>query len=221
MGSVRVALRAPAGRDGPKGFMPLTLTEIAGPAAASHPPRREWTREERVRLEQAGLLDPERWELIGGDLFRKMPKKRPHVHAVAILTGWLIRHFGGRFVNTEAPIDVAPEDNPTSEPEPDVIVLRPDYTEFRTATPGPADLLLVVEISDTTLEFDLTVKARLYARAGIQDYWVLDLNGRRLIVHREPSSGRYRSIVAYGETEAPAPLAKPEAVFPVPSAFAC
>jgi Uma2 family endonuclease len=173
----------------------------------------------RRALAAGGLFDPERWELIGGDLFRRMPKKRPHVHALAILTEWLVTLLGGRFVNSEAPINVAPEDNPTSEPQPDLIVLRAASTQFRTETPGPADLQLVVEISDTTLEFDMTVKARLYARAGIREYWVLDVNGRSLIVQRKPLSERYRSIVAYGETEAVAPLARPEALFRVQTAF--
>jgi hypothetical protein len=76
------------------------------------------------------LLNGERWELIEGELLRKLPKKRPHVQALAILTEWLISIFGGRFVNAGAPIDVAPEDNLTSEPAPDLIVLRPDYVDL-------------------------------------------------------------------------------------------
>jgi len=195
------------------------LPERPVPAVLKNPPRRHWTRQERQQLEDLGLLNGERWELIEGELLRKMPKKRPHVQALAILTGWLISIFGSRFVNTEAPIDVSPEDNPTSEPEPDAIVLRPDYGNLWSAVPRPEDVLLAVEVADATLEFGLTVKAGLYARAGLREYWVVDLRGRRLIVHRDPTGGSYRSIGAYREWESVCPLAAPEARFDVSSAF--
>jgi Uma2 family endonuclease len=199
--------------------MPVALPEVSVPPALKNPPRRHWTREERQQLEELGLLNGEQWELIEGELLRKMPKKRPHVQALAILTEWLIAIFGGRFVNTEAPIDVSPEDNPTSEPEPDLIVLRPEYRDPWSQPPRPEDLLLVIEISDSTLDFDRTVKGGLYARAGVVEYWVLDLNGRQLIVHRDPAGGRYHSIVAYSEQESVGPLAAAHAAFDVTSVF--
>jgi len=87
------------------------------------------------------------------------------------------------------------------------------------ATPQPEDLDLVVEVADTTLTFDLTVKAALYARAHIVEYWVLDVASRRLIVHRDPQSGRFMSIVAYGEDESVAPLAASQSEFRVADAF--
>ena len=164
------------------------------------------------------MLNGERWELIEGELLGKMPKKRPHVQVLAILTGWLMAIFGGR-VNMGAPIDVAPEDNPTSEPSPDLIVLRRDYGDPWKTTPQTQDVLLAIEVSDTTFDFDSTVKAGLYARAGLHEYWVVDLNGRRLIVHRDPADGRYQSIAAYGEGEVVSPLAAPEAVFQVGRVF--
>jgi Putative restriction endonuclease len=104
-------------------------------------------------------------------------------------------------VNPKAPIDVAPEDNPTNEPEPDLVVLTKPSREFRDANPTTADLRLVVEISDSTLGFDLTAKAELYARAAIIEYWVVDVAARRLIVHRDPREGLYRSVTLYAEQE--------------------
>jgi Uma2 family endonuclease len=77
--------------------------------------------------------------------------------------------------------------------------------------PQPENLQLVIEIADTTLAFDLSTKARLYARAGIIEYWVLDLPGRRIIVHRAPRDGAYSSVVAYRETEFVSPLAARDA----------
>jgi Uma2 family endonuclease len=136
-----------------------------------------------------------------------------------LLLGWLIQVFGALFVNHEAPIDVAPEDNPTSEPVPDAIVLKRKFTRFGLARPQPGDLDLVIEIADTSLAFDLTVKAALYARAGIAEYWVLDVPGRRLIVHRDPENGQYGSVTAYNEQESVAPLSAPDSRFQVLDVF--
>jgi len=172
-----------------------------------------------VALETSGIWEQQHLELIEGELISKMGKKRPHANATAVLHAWLLRVFGEKYVNQEAPIDVAPEDNPTNEPEPDLIVFSKPYREF-TANPQPSDLRLVVEISDSTISFDLTTKARLYARARIVEYWVVDIPGRRVIVHRDPRDGQYQSVVAYAEQEIVNPLASPDHEFPVGSAFA-
>jgi Uma2 family endonuclease len=183
------------------------------------PPRKLWTRAECTTLEASGLWDQQRLELVQGELISKMGKKRPHVNALVAVQAWLVRSFGEQFVNPEAPIDVAPEDNPTNEPEPDLVVLAKPSREFRDANPRPADLRLVVEISDSTLGFDLTAKAELYARAGIVEYWVVDVAARRLIVHRDPRESLYRSVTAYAEQEALAPLAAPLSEFRIADAF--
>jgi len=114
---------------------------------------------------------------------------------------------------------VGSEDNPTNEPEPDLVVLAKPSREFQDANPRPSDLRLVVEISDSTLGFDLTTKAELYARAGIVEYWVIDVAARRLIVHRDPREGLYRSVTAYREEESASPLASPGIEFRVGEAF--
>jgi Uma2 family endonuclease len=90
---------------------------------------------------------------------------------------------------------------------------------MRDANPRPEDLRLVVEISDSTVAFDMTTKAALYARAGIVEYWVLDIPARRIIVHRDPREGRYQSVTAYSEQERVSPLAAPEQEFSVKDAF--
>jgi Uma2 family endonuclease len=199
--------------------MPTVLTEAPVRPIPPDPPRKRWTRAECATLEASGLLDQQKLELVEGELISKMGKNRPHVNTLTLMIGWLMQTFGLLFVNPEAPIDVAPEDNPTNEPEPDIIVLKRELSHFRSANPKPEDLHLVVEIADTSVRFDLTTKAALYARAGITEYWVLDVAGRRLLVHREPKSGSYASVVAYSEEESVAPLAAPQKNFRVADAF--
>jgi len=198
--------------------MPIALTEMPPPVAPHDPPRKRWTRAECATLEASGLLDQESLELVEGELISKMGKKRPHVDSFTLLQEWLVQVFGFRSVNVEAPIDVSPEDNPTNEPVPDLIVLRQDRSRF-SSNPCAQDLLLVVEIADTSLNFDLTVKAALYARAGVSEYWVLDVSGRRLLVHRNPQSGAYADVAAYSEHESASPLAAPQAQFRVADVF--
>lgn len=196
--------------------MPTLITQRP---SRPEPPRKRWTRGECASLAASGIWDQQHLELLEGELISKMGKKRPHVNALVAVQAWLVRTFGEQFVNPEAPIDVAPEDNPTNEPEPDLVVLAKPSREYQNANPQPGDLRLVVEISDTTVGFDLTTKAELYARAGIIEYWVVDIAARRLIVHRDPREGLYRSVIAYSEQEAVSPLAAPANQFRVADAF--
>jgi Uma2 family endonuclease len=199
--------------------MPTAFIETPARPVPLVPPRKRWTREECAALAALGLFEQERLELVEGELISKMGKNRPHANSALLLAEWLVHIFGFRFVNQEQPIDVAPEDNPTNEPQPDLIVLKRESTLFPSSKPRPEDLRLVVEVADTSLNFDLTTKATLYARAGIIEYWVLDVTGRRLLVHRDAKAGGYASIIAYSEHERVAPLAAPKAEFRVADAF--
>lgn len=196
--------------------MPITVTDLP---AQLGPPRKLWTRSEIEALSSSGLLDAQRLELIEGELINKMGKKRSHVSSRVLLMRWLVQVFGELRVIPESPIDVAPEDNLTNEPEPDLIVLKRDLSHFAEHNPQPHDLHLLVEIADSTLGFDLKTKAALYARAGLAEYWVLDIAGRRLLVHRDPQEGHYTSVVAYGYEESVTPLAAPEAALRIRDAF--
>jgi Uma2 family endonuclease len=138
---------------------------------------------------------------------------------VALLLHWLMGVFGARLVLQESPINLAPEDNPTNEPEPDLVVLSRDLSAFASDNPGPQDLRLVVEVANTTLAFDLKVKAGLYARAGIVEYWVLDTASRRMIVHRDPREGAYASVAAYTAEEILTPLAAPQSPLKISDLF--
>ncbi len=150
-------------------------------------------------------------------LISKSGKKRPHANALVAVQAWLVRTFGEQFVNPAAPIDVAPEDKATNEPEPDLIVLGKPSREFRDANPSPADLRLVVEISDSTLGPDHeggTLRPRQHHRN-----WVIDVAAHRLIVHRDPREGLYRSVTAYSEEETVTPFASSGREFRVADAF--
>jgi Uma2 family endonuclease len=179
------------------------------PGTYTPPPHKLWTRAECEAMERAGLLELRRYELIAGELILKMGKNHAHMLSVLLLMTWLQSVYGALFVMPEPSINVHPEDNPTSDPEPDVVVLRRSAREL-TANPRPEDLWFVAEVSNTTFSFDMKVKSGLYARAGIAEYWVLDVEGRRLIVHRRPEDGVYRDVVGYGEAESAATLGAPE-----------
>jgi hypothetical protein len=84
---------------------------------------------------------------------------------------------------------------------------------FVSANPQPSDIRLLVEISDSTLNFDLSVKAALYARASIVEHWVVDVSGRRLFCHRDPIGGKYSSVVIYHQNESAMPLGVKESAF--------
>ena len=199
--------------------MPTVLTEAPVLLSPLQPPRKKWTRTECEFLDTLDFWNQQKLELVEGELINKMAKNRPHINSATLLVSWLMQTFGPLFINQEATIDVAPEDNPTNEPQPDIVVLKQESSHYPSANPKPEDLRLVVEVADTSLQFDLTTKAALYARAGIAEYWVLDVAGRRLLVHRGPIAGHYASVAAYGEAESVAPLAAPHSLFRVADAF--
>ncbi|HXP84642.1 MAG TPA: Uma2 family endonuclease [Bryobacteraceae bacterium] len=198
--------------------MPTVVTETLSSPESPQPPRKRWTRAECALLGWLESPDLRHIELIEGELINRMGKKPPHTNVLMAVMIWLQDAFGREYVVPERPIDVAPQDVPTSEPEPDLIVLTRPWREFY-VNPGPGDLRLAVEVSDSTVNFDRSTKAALYARAGIAEYWVADIPRRRLIVHRDPQGGQYRTITAYNEGESVNPLAAPDRQFQVAEAF--
>lgn len=194
--------------------MAVLLTDVPADWAAQALPHKTWTRRELAVVESIGLLEGERFELLDGELIHKMGKKRPHVVATMETARALREVFGEDFVNTEAPINVAEPDNAANEPEPDVVVLRQPSRSLP-GNPGPGELALVVEVADSTLRLDLTAKARLYARAGIREYWVVDLAHRVLHVMRDPAPDGYRSHAEWEEAASVDPLDRPGSRIPV------
>ncbi len=111
------------------------------------------------------------------------------------LTRLLVVAVGGQgVVSVQNPLRL----DDRTEPEPDVAVLRPRADDYRSATPGPVDVLLVVEVADTSLGYDRAVKAPLYAARGVPELWIVDLAAREVEVHRAPEGGRYTVVARVG-----------------------
>ena len=179
------------------------------PGFEHFPHRRRWTREECQRLAEMGLLTG-RYELIDGEILALMGQNPPHRLTLMLIAGWLVSLFGFYSVQTQGPIAMIGEEGETNEPEPDIAVTLEPTTVFFTRHPQPQELLLVVEVSDTTLGFDLNTKARLYARNGVAEYWVMDINGRRLYRHRAPSAEGYADVAILTAEQAVALRVRPE-----------
>jgi len=177
---------------------PMPIPEIADAA----PPRKRFTREEVERLAETGVFDGQRCELIDGDLIDKMGQNPPHAFALQLLMRFLTGLFEGDLIRVQLPLEAAPGDRERSLPEPDFALLRERNIEHRSRHPRGDEMLLVIEVSDTTAAFDRSRKATLYARAGVPEYWVLDLNARMLVVHREPDGTQYRQTFLHAPEEA-------------------
>lgn len=144
---------------------------------------RRWTRKEYDRLSELGIFDGEPLELIGGQLVVAEPKSTYHAVSVGMVADVLRRALPpGWIVRTQDPIALDDE----SEPEPDIAVVPGTYTDYLADHPQrPA---LVVEVAHSSLAFDRRRKGSLYARGGVQDYWIVNLVDRVLEVYRDPGA---------------------------------
>ena len=175
--------------------------------AATQIDQRRFTVEEYHRMAETGILRPdERVELIRGVVRPMSPKNRAHVVAATRLYQRLVAPLAGRAaVFKEDPLKLVRLD---SEPEPDILAISsPDIDAYGTASAEP---LLVVEVAESSLRYDLDAKAALYAEAGVPEYWVLNLVDRELSVFRAPHEGVYRYYATYREGDRVAPEAWPD-----------
>jgi len=180
---------------------------------------KRWRRVEYQRLVDVGAFDREPLELIGGQLIVAEPKGSQHAAAVdmayvallsAIPAGWTVRGQNPLALDDE------------SAPEPDLAVVRGSPADFRDAHPTrPA---LVIEVAESSLQFDRITKSSLYARAGIADYWIVNLIDRVVEIYRDPAADltapygwRYTSLERARPPAAPTPLGVPGLPIPVAS----
>jgi len=131
----------------------------------------------------AGIIEEDaQLELLEGLLVLKMPKNPPHRISTKLIRAALEKIIpNGWYVDSQEPITLS-----DSEPEPDVMVIRGQTTDYRDRHPQALDIELVIEVSDATLERDRTMKKRIYAKAGIPIYWILNLRDRQLEVYIQP-----------------------------------
>ncbi len=170
---------------------------------------RLFSREDYYRLAEQGILTPdERTELIYGRIIERMsPMGRPHSVCVIKTADALKVAFGNDWAIEP---QVSLRLGSGLEPQPDVMVLPGTSDDYADA-PLASDVLLLVEISDSTLRYDRGTKAALYAAENISDYWLVNLRARTLEVRRQPENGEYLSLMVYSEGESIAPLAVPDA----------
>ncbi len=166
-------------------------------AVLTHPPAvsiRPLTVADYHKMGEVGIFGKcERVELIEGQLVAMSPIGSPHFAAVNEFNRALVKAVEDRaIISVQNPVRL----NDRTEPEPDVAVLRPRDDRYRQALPGPDDVLLIIEVADSSIDYDRGVKRTLYARHGIPEFWIADLDLARVEVYRtpEPDLGRYTSF---------------------------
>ena len=170
------------------------------------------------RMGDAGIFAPEdRVELIDGEIFDMAPIGQDHAATVTGLNETLFLACAGRaIVSPQNPVRL----NRYSEPQPDFAVLKPRPDRYRTgAPPGPADTLLLIEVSDSTLDIDRKIKLPLYARAGIGEYWIINLKDRVFEAYRSPAGDGYDETTTHQAKERLALSLAPEIIVQLELAF--
>jgi Uma2 family endonuclease len=186
--------------------------------AITEPHLRKWTRKEYYKMAEAGLFENQRVELIEGDVVEMSPQSPDHYASIERIATLVRKVFGSSYwVRMQGPL-VLPNN---SEPEPDISVVAGSVDDY---TDHPRGALLVIEISGTTLRHDRDRKRPLYARAGIEDYWIVNLFEQQLEVYRHPrriaSRGwNYESQTNYRRGDVVTPLALPKARIAVTDLF--
>jgi Uma2 family endonuclease len=148
------------------------------------------TADEYERMGRAGIFgDDARLELLEGAIYQISPIGSPHAACVDFLSSLLNRLFGDKFiVRVQNPVRL----DDYSEPQPDIALLRWRDDFYRSAHPMPADVLLTIEVADSTVETDRSYKMPLYAKAGIQEAWIINLQDETIELYAEPAGGAYQ-----------------------------
>lgn len=168
-----------------------------------------FTIDDYYAMARSGILtEDDRVELIEGEVLEMTPIDSRHAGCLKCLLRILSDATRGRaLVGVQDPVRL----DERSEPQPDLVLLEPRDDDYKKSHPGPSDVLLLVEVSGSSLEYDRKVKLPLYARAGIGEVWIVDLEGETIEVCTDPAGGRYRSSHRAAGDEAIAPQALPGA----------
>lgn len=179
-------------------------------------PRHRWTVAEFHRMAEVGLLNEDsRVELIDGEIIEMAPIGSEHAgHTNYLISFLAYRLYGKVVVAGQNPVVLGGYE----EPQPDIALLRWREDYYRTAHPHAEDILLIIEISDSTLRYDRDVKVPLYAKNGIPEVWLLDVQSRQLEVYREPLNGVYQQRDCRNNGQL-APILYPDAVINLTELF--
>ncbi|MBI3407866.1 MAG: Uma2 family endonuclease [Planctomycetes bacterium] len=194
--------------------MSATLEQPAIQPAAEVPRPHRWSAEELYHLLQIGFFAGRRIELIDGEIIDMAAQGNLHAQGISLTEEALRTAFGPKFwVRVQMSIDLTPY----SVPDPDLAVI-PGSVRDNAGSDNPKSALLIVEVSDTTLSYDRNRKGSLYARVGIADYWIVNVEKKWLEVHRNPIPDeskdfqfRYQDVVYLEPSDAVSPLALPNA----------
>lgn len=164
----------------------------------------------------AGILTPnEKVELLEGQIVQMSPQKPPHAATTQKASDCIKTSFVDKaHVRTQLPITLS-----SSEPEPDIAVVRLDAGEYGDRHPSPEDIFLLIEVAYTTLAFDRFEKAPIYARANISEYWILDVVNRQVFVFRHPGEDGYGSEIVFDDEATLISIAFPEVKIAVSDLF--
>jgi Uma2 family endonuclease len=180
--------------------------------------RYQFTVDQYEELGRAGILSDDcRVELIDGDIIEMSPISAGHMYSVAYLNAAFIDGLAGRAV-------VWPQNalrlGQYLQPQPDIVLLRPPLERYRATVPRMEDVLLVVEVADSSLRYDREVKLPRYAAAGVPEAWIANLPGGAVEVHRDPAGRRYSTRAQFLPGDAIAPAAFPDLLLPVAAILA-
>lgn len=176
-----------------------------GPLDWSLPDHLRFTRDGYHKMGEVGLLDQDASvELLNGEIVPMSPIGPRHLSVTDKLNEFFVPRLAGRVICRNQGSQAT--DN-YSEPEPDYQLLKRIESYYSNTHPRPEDVLLVIEVSDSSLKKDLGPKMQIYAAAGIVEYWVIDLVNRKLLVHTKPDQAKaeYRSVVTHDDNATVAP----------------
>ena len=183
-------------------------------APVEGPQLRQFTLDEYHQLIESGFFQPhERIELINGYLVMMSPLNPPHAATTTRLMGLFYEHLGQRcIIRVQQPVILK---GPKSEPEPDIVLAKSRTDFYAQEHPGVENVLLLVEVSDSTLRYDRTTKKRDYAAEGIADYWIINLEAEQIEVYRDlylsaTGEADYKTKLKFTHGQTLAPLKFPE-----------
>lgn len=170
--------------------------------------RHRFTRADYQRMAKVGILaEDDRVELLNGEITVMSPIGSQHSAVVRFLISFFSAHVGERaLVDVQNPLALDDE----NEPQPDLMILRPRDDYYRSGHPEAKDVILLIEVTESSLDVDRGEKLRLYAQAGIHEYWVVDLKRRVLIVHLDPKDEEYTAVQQHEGDARVAPRTLPD-----------